>query len=159
MRWRLKSPASRLFTQTFVQAQIKKNHQSSASLAFVAENSPRKWNFVEFLELGMPSYFSLNLWNTTYVFNDYDSVPPKTLRDLSNFRYWPRLRVGIMWKRKIWTIHWISNKDSIVILGNVKYHRLWDVKYHRRFSDHKQWVTFQIYCVQWTILQISVQLF
>ena len=32
MRWRLKSPASRLFTQPFVQAQIK---ESSASLAFV----------------------------------------------------------------------------------------------------------------------------
>ena len=47
-RWRLKSPASRLFTQTFVHAQIKKNHQSSASLALVRGihrwpvNSPHK---------------------------------------------------------------------------------------------------------------------
>ena len=48
MRWRLKSPASRLFTQSFTEAQIKK-HQSSASLTFVRGihrgpvNSPRKW--------------------------------------------------------------------------------------------------------------------
>ena len=47
-RWRLKSPASRLFTEAFIQAQIKK-HQSSASLAFVRGihrgpvNSPHKW--------------------------------------------------------------------------------------------------------------------
>ena len=34
VRWRLKSPASSLFTQPFIQAQIKK-HQSSASFAFV----------------------------------------------------------------------------------------------------------------------------
>ena len=33
-RWRLKSPDSRLFTEPFIQAQIKKTHQSSASLAF-----------------------------------------------------------------------------------------------------------------------------
>ena len=48
VRWHLKSPASQLFTQPFVQAQIKKN-QSSASLAFVRGihqwpvNSPYKW--------------------------------------------------------------------------------------------------------------------
>ena len=47
MRWRLKSPAPRLFTQPFIQAQIKK-HQISASLAFVRGihrwpvNSPHK---------------------------------------------------------------------------------------------------------------------
>ena len=46
-RWRLKSPASRLFTQPFIHTQIKKN-QSSASLAFVRGihrwpvNSPHK---------------------------------------------------------------------------------------------------------------------
>ena len=46
--WRLKSPASRLFTQPFIRAQIKK-HQSPASLAFVRGihrrrgNSPHKW--------------------------------------------------------------------------------------------------------------------
>ena len=34
-RWRLKSPASRLFTQAFIQAQIKEKNQSPASLAFV----------------------------------------------------------------------------------------------------------------------------
>ena len=34
-RWRLKSPASRLLTQSFIQTQIKEKHQSSASLAFV----------------------------------------------------------------------------------------------------------------------------
>ena len=34
-RWRLKSPTSRLFTQPFIQAQIKESkHQSPASLAF-----------------------------------------------------------------------------------------------------------------------------
>ena len=34
MRWRFKSPASRLFAQPLIYAQIKKTHQSSASLAF-----------------------------------------------------------------------------------------------------------------------------
>ena len=34
-RWRLKSPASRLFAQSFVQAQINENIKSFASLAFV----------------------------------------------------------------------------------------------------------------------------
>ena len=47
--WRLKSPASRLLTQMFIQTQIKEKHQSSASLAFVrgihrwSVNSPNKW--------------------------------------------------------------------------------------------------------------------
>ena len=47
-RWRLKSPASRLFTQPFIQADRRK-HQRSASLAFVRwihrspVNSPHKW--------------------------------------------------------------------------------------------------------------------
>ena len=46
-RWRLKSPASRLFTQPFIRDQSK--HESSASLAFVwgihqwPVNSPHKW--------------------------------------------------------------------------------------------------------------------
>ena len=46
--WRLKSPASRLFTQPFVQAQIKEKHQTSVSLAFVRRihrsplNSPHR---------------------------------------------------------------------------------------------------------------------
>ena len=39
-RWRLKSPASWLFTELLIQAQIKEKHQSSASLAFVRGNSP-----------------------------------------------------------------------------------------------------------------------
>ena len=39
-RWRLKSPALRLFTQSFIQAQTKRKHQSSVSLAFVWGNSP-----------------------------------------------------------------------------------------------------------------------
>ena len=49
-RWRLKTPASRLFTQPFIQAPIKK-HQSSASLTFVRGfhrspvTSPHKWPF------------------------------------------------------------------------------------------------------------------
>ena len=34
-RWRLKSPASRLFIQPFIQAQIKEKNQISVSLAFV----------------------------------------------------------------------------------------------------------------------------
>ena len=34
-RWRLKSPALWLFTQPSIHAQIKKKHQSSASLAFI----------------------------------------------------------------------------------------------------------------------------
>ena len=48
MRWRLKSPASRLFTQPFIQGADQRKHQSSASLAFVREihrwpvNSPHK---------------------------------------------------------------------------------------------------------------------
>ena len=33
-RWRLKSPASRLFTQTFIQSADQRKHQSSTSLAF-----------------------------------------------------------------------------------------------------------------------------
>ena len=33
-RWRLKSPASRSFAQPFVQAQIKRKHQSTAPLVF-----------------------------------------------------------------------------------------------------------------------------
>ena len=35
VRWRLKSPASRLFAQGFFRALIKRKHQSSASLAIV----------------------------------------------------------------------------------------------------------------------------
>ena len=42
-RWRLKSPASRLFAQSFIQAQIKQKHQSSASLAFVGELTGDPW--------------------------------------------------------------------------------------------------------------------
>ena len=48
MRWRLKSPASRLFAQPFVQSQKTKKHQSFASMAFVRVihrspvNSPHK---------------------------------------------------------------------------------------------------------------------
>ena len=47
--WRLKSPASRLFTQPFIQDADQRKHQSSASLAFVwgihrrPVNSPHKW--------------------------------------------------------------------------------------------------------------------
>ena len=47
-RWRLKSPASPLLTQPFMQAQIKEKNQSSVSLAFVRVihrwpvNSPHK---------------------------------------------------------------------------------------------------------------------
>ena len=44
-RWCLKSPASRLFTQPFIQAQIKEKHQSSASLAFFVGNSPLAGEF------------------------------------------------------------------------------------------------------------------
>ena len=48
-RWSFKSPASRLFTQPFIQERIKEKHQRSASLAFVRGihrwpvNSPHKW--------------------------------------------------------------------------------------------------------------------
>ena len=48
MRWRLKSPASRLFTELFNQGADQKKHQSSASLVFVRGihrwpmNSPHK---------------------------------------------------------------------------------------------------------------------
>ena len=42
-RWRLKSPASRLFTQPFIQTQIKKKHRSSASLAFVWGIHRNRW--------------------------------------------------------------------------------------------------------------------
>ena len=48
-RWRLKSPASWLFTQPFIQAAGQRKHQISASLAFVRGihrwpvNSPHKW--------------------------------------------------------------------------------------------------------------------
>ena len=45
-RWRLKSSASRLFTQEFIHVQIKEKHQSSASLAFV-RNSPVTGEFPE----------------------------------------------------------------------------------------------------------------
>ena len=34
-RWRLKSPASRVFTQQFIQGVHQRKHQSSAPLAFV----------------------------------------------------------------------------------------------------------------------------
>ena len=40
---RLKSPASRLFIQLFIQAQIKGKHQSSASLAFDREFTGDRW--------------------------------------------------------------------------------------------------------------------
>ena len=48
MRWRLKSPASRLFTQPFIEGADQRKHQSSVSLAFVRGihrgpmNSPHK---------------------------------------------------------------------------------------------------------------------
>ena len=47
-RWSHKTPVSRLFTQAFIQAQIKEKHRSSASMAFVTGihrwpvSSPRK---------------------------------------------------------------------------------------------------------------------
>ena len=39
-RWRLQSPASRSFTQPFIQGADQRKHQSSASLALCAGNSP-----------------------------------------------------------------------------------------------------------------------
>ena len=48
-RWHLKSPASRLFTQPFIQGADQRKHQRFASLAFVRGNhrwpgnSPHKW--------------------------------------------------------------------------------------------------------------------
>ena len=48
-QWRLKSPASRLFTQPFIQTQTPPKNKSSVSLAFVwgihrgPVNSPHKW--------------------------------------------------------------------------------------------------------------------
>ena len=50
-RWRIKSPAARLFTQPFIQGAGQRKHQSSASLAFVRGihrwpvNSLHKWPF------------------------------------------------------------------------------------------------------------------
>ena len=40
MVFQTESPASTLFTQPFIQAQIKKKHQSSTSLAICVANSP-----------------------------------------------------------------------------------------------------------------------
>ena len=42
-RWRLKSPASRLFTQPFIQGADRRKHQSSASLAFVRGITGERW--------------------------------------------------------------------------------------------------------------------
>ena len=45
IRWRLKSPASQLFTQPFIPTQIKENIQSSPSLAVHGEftGNPHRW--------------------------------------------------------------------------------------------------------------------
>ena len=43
--WRLKSPASPLFTQPFILGEDQRKHQSSASLAFCAGNSPGTGEF------------------------------------------------------------------------------------------------------------------
>ena len=66
---RLKSPASGVFSQPFVQAQIEKKHQSSVSLAFVRGiqrgpvNSPHKgpvtrkmFSFDDVILMGCASY-------------------------------------------------------------------------------------------------------
>ena len=42
-QWRLKSPASLLFIEPFIQGADQRKHQSSASLAFVREFSGGRW--------------------------------------------------------------------------------------------------------------------
>ena len=42
-RWRLKSPASRLFTQPFIQGEDQRKHQNFASLAFFGEFTGDRW--------------------------------------------------------------------------------------------------------------------
>ena len=66
-RWRLKSPASRLFTQPFFQGADQRKHQSSASLAFVrgihrwAVNSPLKWPVTRKMFLNLVTSSCCNL--------------------------------------------------------------------------------------------------
>ena len=57
-RWRLKSPASQLFTQPFIQRTHQRKHQSSASLAFFAVNSPvtMTWTHATNNEIHFPNY-------------------------------------------------------------------------------------------------------
>ena len=80
MSTRLKSPASRLFTQTFIQGADQRKHQSSASLVFVMEihrwpvNSPhkgpvtRKMFPLDDVIMNMTSLF--NFWGATYSCSD-----------------------------------------------------------------------------------------
>ena len=82
-----------------------------------------KWNFWGFLELGIKvNQFFLNVWSITYLGPAVTVQCPKTISNLPNFRCPPRSRVGKMWKPTISTIYWISNKASIFVFRDMKYH-------------------------------------
>ena len=86
---RLKSPALRLFIQSFIQGADQRKHQSSASLAFVRGihrwpvNSPHKgpvtrkiwWRHHERLHSGNRTYGKLNLRTNKYTSNDTPQAP------------------------------------------------------------------------------------
>ena len=62
------------------------------------------------------------MWNITCYGPVVTVNWPKVMRNLSKFRCRPRSKVGIMWKRTISTIFWISNKACIFVCGDMKNH-------------------------------------
>ena len=94
----LKSPASRLFTQSFIQVQIKEKHPRSASLAFVRGihrcpvNSPHKWPETrKMFHLMTSSCSKTVLGRILRLFSHDDVIKWKHFP-----RYWPFVR-GIHW--------------------------------------------------------------
>ena len=70
-----------------------------------------------------PDYFSLNIWNITHLDPAATLHCPKTMSNLSKFPCRPWSRVGKIWKCKISTFIWISDRSSIIVYKDVKYHR------------------------------------
>ena len=98
-RWRLKSPASRLFPKSFIQGADQRKHQSSASLVFVRGIRPRPVNsphkgtvtrkmfpFDDFIteskqirrsySASLPTIWCCELchWSIKYFYNSFDCV-------------------------------------------------------------------------------------
>ena len=77
-------------------------------------------------------YFPLNMWDITYWGPVVTVKCPKTMNILSSFRCRPTSKVGKMFKYKISTSYLISNKASILIWSDMKYHT-------RSCSGHGKW--------------------
>ena len=104
--------------------------------------------FGGFLELRIRPNTFLQICKISHIWVQQSrfSAPPHThttISNLLNFRCASRLGVGKMWKRTISVICWISNKASIFVSRDMKYHTRWCMQ-RSWFSARKQRATFQI---------------